>query len=59
MFLLAGGDSMQNVHCLQPIPSETGVNPWQLKYPVTHPQSVPAVLGPQEFNWSLSEHEKL
>ena len=39
---------MQNVHSLNPIPNQTGANPWQLQYPFTYPQSVPAVLGPQE-----------
>ena len=34
--------------CLQPIPSLTRVNPWQLQYPVTYFKSVLAVLAPQE-----------
>ena len=28
-FSLAGGDPVQNVQSLQPIPNQTGVNPWQ------------------------------
>ena len=47
-FSKAGGDSMQNVRSLQPIPNQTGLNPWHIQYPVTCPQSVVAVLGPQE-----------
>ena len=43
----AGGDPVPNAHRLQPIPHQTSVNPWQMLYPVTDPQSVPAVLGPQ------------
>ena len=35
---------MRNVQSLQPIPNQTGVNPWQLQ--TLH--SAPAVLGPQE-----------
>ena len=38
---------MPNAHSLQPIPHQTSVNPWQILYPVTYPQSVPAVLGLQ------------
>ena len=44
----AGSDPVRNVHSLQTIPNQTGVNPWQLHHPVAFPQSVPAVLGPQE-----------
>ena len=33
---------------LQPIPNQTGVIPWQSQYLVIYPQSVHAVLGPQE-----------
>ena len=39
---------MRNVPSLHPIPSQTGVNSWQLQYPSTYPQGSPAVLGPQE-----------
>ena len=28
--------------------NQTGLNPWQVQYPVTYPQGVPAVLVPQE-----------
>ena len=35
MFSQGGSDPMQNVHSLQPIPSQTGVNLWQLQLPVT------------------------
>ena len=44
----AGSDPVRNVFSLQPIPNQTGVNPWQLQNPAIQPQSVPAVLGPQE-----------
>ena len=44
----AEGNLMRNVDSLHPVPNQTGVNPWQLQYPITYPQSVPAVLGPQE-----------
>ena len=39
---------MPNVRSLQPIPNQTGLNPWHIQYPVTCPQSDVAVLGPQE-----------
>ena len=42
------GDFMRNIHSLQPIPNQTGVNRWQPQYPVTYPQSVLSALGPQE-----------
>ena len=48
MFSQAGGDPVQNVHSLQPIPNQTGVNPGQLQYHVTYAPSVLAVLGRQE-----------
>ena len=47
-FSQAGSDTMQNVHSLQPIPNQTGVNPLKLQYTVPYSQSVPAVLGPHE-----------
>ena len=47
-FPQAGSDPVQNVHSLQPIQNQTRVNPWQQQYPVACPQSVRAVLGPQE-----------
>ena len=43
----AGSDPVPNVQSLQPIRHQISVNPWQILYPVTYPQSVPAVLGPQ------------
>ena len=43
----AGSDPVPNAHSLQPIPHQTSVSPWQILYPVTYPQRVPAVLGPQ------------
>ena len=46
----AGGDSVRNVHSLQPIPNQTGLNLWQLH----NAQNVPAVLGPQEAAWNGS-----
>ena len=54
-FSQAGSDTVQNVDSIQPIPNQTGVNPWQLQYPLTYPQSVLKKL----FNWLLNEHEKL
>ena len=45
-FSQAEGDLMRNVPSLRPIPSQTGINPWQLQYPSTYPQGSPAVLGP-------------
>ena len=42
------GNLMRNVPSFQPIPSQTGVCPWQLQYPSTYPQGSPAVLGPRE-----------
>ena len=44
----AGGDPVHNVHSLESVPNQTGVNPGQLQRPVRNPQSVLAVLGPQE-----------
>ena len=46
-FSQAGSDPVQNVHSLQPIPSQTRVNLWLLQYLDRYLQSVPAVLGPQ------------
>ena len=45
-FSQAEGDMMRNVQILHPLPSQTGVNPWQLQYPCTYTQDSPAVLGP-------------
>ena len=47
-FSQAEGDFMRNVASLHPIPSQTGVNPWQIQYPSAFPHGSPAVLGPQE-----------
>ena len=44
-FSQADGNLMRNVPSLHPIPSQTGVDPWQLQYPSTYPQGVPPVLG--------------
>ena len=44
----AGGDPVRSDHSLQPIPNKTGVNPWQLQYPVAYPHSVRAAIGLQE-----------
>ena len=43
-----GGDPVQNVHNLGPIPNQTRVNPWQFQYLVTYLQSSLAVLGTHE-----------
>ena len=43
-FLTSSELSCANVHSLQPIPTQIGVNPQQLQYLVTYPQSVFAVL---------------
>ena len=43
-----GSDPVQIVQSLQLGPNQTGVNPWHSQYPVTCPESVPAVLGPQK-----------
>ena len=42
------GDLMRNASSFHPMPSQTGVHPWQLRYPKTYPQDSQAVLGPQE-----------
>ena len=42
------GDLMRNDPSFHPMPSQTGVHPWQLRYPKTYPQDSQAVLGPQE-----------
>ena len=47
-FSQAGCDPVQNVYSLHLIPNQTGVHPWQRQYPVTYPQSVPALLGREE-----------
>ena len=47
-FSQAGSDLMQNVHSLRPIAIQTRPNLWQLQHPIAYPQSVLAVLGPQE-----------
>ena len=55
-FSQAGSDTSAKMFTvIQPIPNQTGVNPWQLQYPLTYPQSVLKKL----FNWLLNEHEKL
>ena len=38
MHMQAGSDPMQNVHSLQPIPNQIGLNPWQLQCLVTDPK---------------------
>ena len=58
-FSQAEDDFMRIVRSLQPIPSQTGVNPWQFQCPSKHPQGSPAVLGlKNRFNWLHKEHEK-
>ena len=47
-FSHADGGLLRSVPSLHPTPSQTGVNTWQLQYPITHPQGVPAVLELQE-----------
>ena len=39
---------MRNVPSLHPIPSQTGLNPWQIQCPSAYPQRSPAVLGHHE-----------
>ena len=50
---------MIDVQSFQQIPNQIGANHWQLQHPITYPQSVFAVLGPQEAVQSHNEHEKL
>ena len=48
-------DTNSHVH---PVPSQTGVNPWQLQYPGTNPQDCPAVLGPQRVRAALNDQRE-
>ena len=47
-FSQAESDLMRNAPSLYPIPSQIGVNPWQLHFPSTFPQGTPAVLGQRD-----------
>ena len=54
-FSQSEGDVVRKVPTLHPVPSQSGVNHWQLQCPSAYPQGSPAGLGPQETTQKVTQ----